>query len=247
MPPTEEFDSALCNESNRAADGSAPESLPVQDSPNHDVGKVLQSLPEEFKTALLLVGVNELSYEDAARAMEVPIGTVRCGALAGAGNDALRLQRRFAAGAPRGRKWFGDVRRLLRPAVKMDHRQYIEQYLSADIDDELTPPERLAVMAHLANCPDCRQLHSAERALKSSLHDRIPIVRAPPELRDRIIAALDRETARLGRAGRPGHTQAAVVWFRGCAGGGSRCRGGNRHPGHESQSSARSRLRGRRQ
>ena len=80
----------------------------------------------------------------------------------------------------------------------MDHRQYIEQYLSADIDDELTPPERLAVMAHLANCPDCRQLHSAERALKSSLHDRIPIVRAPPELRDRIIAALDRETAQLG-------------------------------------------------
>lgn len=79
MPPTEEFDSALCNQSNRAADGSAPESLPVQDSPNHDVGKVLQSLPEEFKTALLLVGVNELSYEDAARATKVPIGTVRWG------------------------------------------------------------------------------------------------------------------------------------------------------------------------
>jgi len=37
----------------------------------------LQSLPEEFKTALLVVEVNELSYEDAARAMEVPIGTVR--------------------------------------------------------------------------------------------------------------------------------------------------------------------------
>lgn len=78
----------------------------------------------------------------------------------------------------------------------MDHRQYIEQYLSADVDDELTAPERQAVMAHLANCPDCRQRQSAERALKSLLHDRVPIVPAPPELRERIIAALDRDTVR---------------------------------------------------
>jgi RNA polymerase sigma-70 factor (ECF subfamily) len=39
--------------------------------------KALHSLPEEFRTALLLVDVNELSYEEAAQTMEVPIGTVR--------------------------------------------------------------------------------------------------------------------------------------------------------------------------
>ena len=77
----------------------------------------------------------------------------------------------------------------------MDHRQYIEHYLSADIDGELTGPERQAVMAHLATCADCRQRQNAERALKSLLHDRIPIVSAPPEVRASVIAALDRETA----------------------------------------------------
>jgi hypothetical protein len=93
----------------------------------------------------------------------------------------------------------------------MDHRQYIEHYLSADVDDELTAPERQAVMAHLANCPDCRQRQSAERALKSLLHDRIPIVAAPAELRDRIIAALDRETARP--AAKPARITRRRLWF----------------------------------
>ncbi|HXR34994.1 MAG TPA: zf-HC2 domain-containing protein, partial [Candidatus Binataceae bacterium] len=91
----------------------------------------------------------------------------------------------------------------------MDHRQYIEQYLSADVDGELSAPERQAVAAHLANCADCRQLQGDERALKALLQQRIPIVTAPPELRRRISAALDSETAperaarRTGRARRP--------------------------------------------
>ena len=74
---TEEFERALRNESSRAADASDPETLLFQDSLNHEVENALQSLPEEFKTALLLVDVNELSYEEAARAIGVPIGTVR--------------------------------------------------------------------------------------------------------------------------------------------------------------------------
>jgi hypothetical protein len=77
----------------------------------------------------------------------------------------------------------------------MDHRQYIEHYLSADIDGELAGAERQAVMAHLADCADCRQRRSAERALRSVLRERLPIVSAPPEVRASIIAALDRETA----------------------------------------------------
>lgn len=90
----------------------------------------------------------------------------------------------------------------------MDHRQYIEQYLSADVDGELSAAERQAVAAHLANCADCRQLQDDERAFKALLQQRIPMVPAPPELRRRIIAALDSETAperaarRTGRTGR---------------------------------------------
>jgi RNA polymerase sigma-70 factor (ECF subfamily) len=37
----------------------------------------LEGLPEEYRMAVLLCDVEEMSYEEAARAMEVPIGTVR--------------------------------------------------------------------------------------------------------------------------------------------------------------------------
>jgi RNA polymerase sigma factor (sigma-70 family) len=41
-----------------------------------DVLAALDQLPEEQKSLLLLVGVEDLSYEDAARVMGVPAGTV---------------------------------------------------------------------------------------------------------------------------------------------------------------------------
>lgn len=83
----------------------------------------------------------------------------------------------------------------------MDHRQYIEQYLSADIDDALSPAERQAVSSHLASCAGCRQRQADERALKAVLRERIPIVPAPAQLRQKIIAALDVEDSRpaIGR------------------------------------------------
>jgi RNA polymerase sigma factor (sigma-70 family) len=42
----------------------------------HDVLAALDQLPEEQKSLLLLVGVEDLSYDDAARVMGVPMGTV---------------------------------------------------------------------------------------------------------------------------------------------------------------------------
>lgn len=78
----------------------------------------------------------------------------------------------------------------------MDHRQYIERYLNADVDGELSAAEQQAVSAHLAGCLACRQRQSAERSLKALLRQRIPIVPAPDDLRTKIIAALDAETAR---------------------------------------------------
>jgi len=74
---TEEFERALENESNQNPSASNPEQLLVRSSLEPDVEKALDSLPEEFRTALLLVDVNELSYEEAAKTMAVPIGTVR--------------------------------------------------------------------------------------------------------------------------------------------------------------------------
>ena len=41
-----------------------------------DVLAALEQLPEEQKSLLLLIGVEDFSYEEAARILGVPIGTV---------------------------------------------------------------------------------------------------------------------------------------------------------------------------
>ncbi|HEY0709160.1 MAG TPA: sigma factor-like helix-turn-helix DNA-binding protein, partial [Polyangia bacterium] len=42
-----------------------------------ELAHALSSLPEEFRTAVLLVTVEELSYGEVAEVMSCPIGTVR--------------------------------------------------------------------------------------------------------------------------------------------------------------------------
>jgi RNA polymerase sigma-70 factor (ECF subfamily) len=41
------------------------------------VREALDGLPEEFRAVVLLVDIEELSYEEAAEAMDCPVGTVR--------------------------------------------------------------------------------------------------------------------------------------------------------------------------
>ncbi len=42
----------------------------------HDVFEALDKLPEDQKSIVLLIGVEDLSYEETARILNVPIGTV---------------------------------------------------------------------------------------------------------------------------------------------------------------------------
>jgi RNA polymerase sigma-70 factor (ECF subfamily) len=42
-----------------------------------EVERALRGLPEEFRAAILLVDLQELNYEEAAKVMECPVGTVR--------------------------------------------------------------------------------------------------------------------------------------------------------------------------
>src|SRR5439155_18377310 len=44
--------------------------------PDEDVQEALQSLPEQFRTAVLLADVEGFSYKEIAEIMDVPIGTV---------------------------------------------------------------------------------------------------------------------------------------------------------------------------
>lgn len=51
---------------------------PVQDDAlrHHDLLRALEGLPEEQRSVLLLVGVEDLSYAEAAAVLDVPLGTV---------------------------------------------------------------------------------------------------------------------------------------------------------------------------
>lgn len=42
-----------------------------------DVSKALESLPEEFKTVVILCDIEGLSYEEIAEFLQIPVGTVR--------------------------------------------------------------------------------------------------------------------------------------------------------------------------
>lgn len=73
----EEFERRADTDSVYESASSSPEQI-VLDSLFHDeVEQALEALSEEFRTVLLMVDVGELSYEEVARMLEMPIGTVK--------------------------------------------------------------------------------------------------------------------------------------------------------------------------
>jgi hypothetical protein len=77
----------------------------------------------------------------------------------------------------------------------MDCREYIENYLAAHADGELSPAELIAAEQHLEGCDRCRALLADERALKTLLRERLRNVAAPAQVRAAIHATLDRAAA----------------------------------------------------
>jgi len=77
-------------------------------------------------------------------------------------------------------------------ALQVNCQEYIEHYLGADADGELSADERQATSQHLATCPKCAARLASERALKVALRSRLPIVSTPAEVRREIIDRLDR-------------------------------------------------------
>lgn len=47
------------------------------EAPSAEVNEALSGLPEAYRTAILMVDVEELTYEEAAEVLECPVGTVR--------------------------------------------------------------------------------------------------------------------------------------------------------------------------
>lgn len=64
----------------QSLDDDAPE-IPVQATHNHvlevrDLASAMNELPHEQREILLLVGLEQLSYDEVAKALNVPLGTV---------------------------------------------------------------------------------------------------------------------------------------------------------------------------
>lgn len=60
-----------------AADGNDPAELLVEEVLDERIQQALVELPEEYRQAVILADIEELSYEDVARVLRCPVGTVR--------------------------------------------------------------------------------------------------------------------------------------------------------------------------
>lgn len=60
-----------------AEDAAAPAALDPRLWASSEVHEALSQLPREFRTVLLMVDVDDLSYEEVAAALNCPVGTVR--------------------------------------------------------------------------------------------------------------------------------------------------------------------------
>jgi len=61
----------------RLKDEDTPEGMLLTDEIRETVGRAIEGLPEDLRTAIVLRELEGLSYEQIARAMDCPVGTVR--------------------------------------------------------------------------------------------------------------------------------------------------------------------------
>jgi RNA polymerase sigma-70 factor, ECF subfamily len=85
-----------------SGDPADPESLVLSQMFDGDVRAALEALAEEFRSVILLVDVQDLTYEEAARALDCPIGTIRSRLSRGRSALARRLATRAPAPPARG-------------------------------------------------------------------------------------------------------------------------------------------------
>jgi anti-sigma factor RsiW len=75
--------------------------------------------------------------------------------------------------------------------------------VQAHFDGEADAPRREEIERHLAQCGECRALESDRERLRTVLRRDLPALRAPAALRQRVLQALDAETAGTLPAGAP--------------------------------------------
>ncbi len=77
----------------------------------------------------------------------------------------------------------------------MDHRDYIENLLSAHADGELRGAELREAEQHVAGCEQCRRRLEQDRELKALVHKHLAPVAVPAALRRAVLDALELEAS----------------------------------------------------
>ncbi len=71
------YETIVDRQENARAEEGDPEELFFSRLMDGEVESALKELAEEFRTAILLVDIEELSYQEAAKVMGCPVGTIR--------------------------------------------------------------------------------------------------------------------------------------------------------------------------
>ncbi len=106
---TEELDLLDRNSDHASVEGTSPnpEDIVLDRVLDSEIEEALRSLPREYLEAVLLVDIQELSYEEAARALDCPVGTIR--SRLSRGRHLLhRALREYARQRGYGRRHQGD-------------------------------------------------------------------------------------------------------------------------------------------
>lgn len=90
-------------EGEKLRDTNTPESLLLSKEIAETVNSTIEKLPEELRTAIQLREIEGMSYEDIAKVMDCPIGTVRSRIFRG--REAIAAQLRPLLGTSRDKRW----------------------------------------------------------------------------------------------------------------------------------------------
>ncbi len=178
-----------------------------------DLERCLQRLPPEQRAVLLLVTLEDMAYEDAARVLAIPVGTV----MSRLSRARARLRELMAAqaSAPPPRTAFSAppqvntaTMQAPRPTPSFD-----EQELHAYADGRMAPAEAAALRARLAQAPQAHAQASdwqRQRQQLRALHPELLSAPVPGALQA-LAAQVDHAAARQSQWWRWGGMAASVL------------------------------------
>ena len=186
------FDALPDDAGDRLASNSAgPEQAYAEMHLDPEIQRALDALPADFRAAVVLCDLEELSYEEIAATLGIKVGTVRSRIHRG----RVLLREALAHRAPGVRPVepgtepvpVGPADRSGRPTMNFPVQHLSDEAVAAYADGVLGRTARMRAERHLADCPECAYAVSIQREAVFALRDAPPPA-LPSGLLDRLRA-----------------------------------------------------------